>query len=133
MKLRPRRLEAEKAEVIHGPKIKENDQANGRLMLADISHTHTVQFENLNLADTASVRCRVASGSTNAVIEFRDGSPQGDLLVAIEVKPTGGWDKWVELSAPLKAPNHRTSVCLVFTSPSTKRLMNLDWVEFGPR
>jgi hypothetical protein len=133
VKLRPRRLEAEKAEVIRGPKIKENDQASGRLMLADIRSTHTVQFENLNLADAASVRCRVASGSTNAIIEFRDGSPQGDLLAATEVKPTGGWDKWVELSAPFKAPNHRSTVCLVFTSPGTNRLLNLDWVEFDPR
>ena len=68
-----------------------------------------MRFENLNLADTASVTCRVASGSTNAVIEFHAGSPQGDLLATLAVKPTGGWDKWVELSAPLESP--RPSHC----------------------
>jgi len=132
VKLRRRRLEAEQADVVRGPKAKENDQASGRSMLADIEPTHSVRFENLNLADTARVTCRVASGSTNAVIEFHAGSPTGELLAALAVTPTGGWDKWVELSAPLKAFNHRTAVCLTFTSPSTNRLLNLDWIEFSP-
>ena len=50
-----RRLEAEQADAMIGPKIKGSDQASGRSMLAEIDRTHTVRFENLNLADTAGV------------------------------------------------------------------------------
>lgn len=133
VKLRRRQIEAEHADAVCGPKIRENDQASGRSMLAEIDRTHSVQIENLNLADAASVTCRVANGSTNnAVIEFRAGSAQGDLLATIEVQPSGGWNKWVAFKAPLRATNQRTAVCLTFVSSSTNRLLNLDWVEFSP-
>ena len=132
LKLRSRRLEAEQADVIAGPKINESGQASGRHLLADIHPSHTVTFSNLELADTASVSCRVAS-ATNAVIEFREGSSSGELLAAIEVKPTGGWNQWVELSSPIKALDHRAAVCLAFSGPTTNRLLNLDWIQFNPR
>jgi len=133
VRLRSRRLEAEQADVINGPKRHDNDQASGRAMLGNIDRTHTLTFSNLDLADTASVSCRIESGKTNAVIEFRNGSPQGDLLASIEIKPATSGNPWVELSSPLKPTDHRATVCVAFTSPSTNRLINLDWVQFNPR
>ncbi len=132
LKLRSRRIEAEAADVIVGPKINENGQASGRHLLANISPSHTVKFNGIILSETASVSCRVAAG-TNAVIELRDGAMDGDLLAAFEVKPTGGWNEWAELTAPIKVPDHRTTVCLVFSGATTNRLLNLDWIQFNPR
>ena len=139
--LRGRRLEAERADVITGPALNKNDQASGKAMLANIDRTHTLTFTNLNLADTASVSCRVERGDTDAVIEFREGSAKGPLLASIQVDPANAdgegdgkvKNQWVELSAPLKPTNQRTAVWLAFASSSTNRLMNLDWVAFNPR
>ena len=66
-------------------------------------------------------------------IELRAGSKTGELLASFEVKPTGAWDKWVELEAPLKTPATRGDVYIVFVNPGKGGLMNLDWVQFNPR
>jgi cytochrome c len=133
LKLRSRRLEAERADVINGPKVSQNDQAGGRQALTGIMASHTVRFDHLNLSDSASVTCRVANGVTNAVIELHDGSPQGDLLAALPITEAASSNKWVELTAPLKATTRRVDVCLAFTGSGTNHLMNLDWVQFNPR
>ena len=133
LKLRSRRLEAEQADAINGPKISERDQASGKFALGSINQSHSIKFNNLDLADSASVSCRVANGGTTTVIEFRDGSERGEVLAAVEVKPTGGWDRWVELTAPLKIPHHRTAVCLTFASSRSEGLVDLDWIQFNPR
>jgi cytochrome c len=131
--LRSRRIEAEKGDILNGGRIESNNSASGRSMLAQLNRNHTVRFDNLNLTDTASLTCRVANGGTNdAVIEFRNGSRDGAVIASLETKPSGGWDKWVELTAFLKAkPMGRGAICLTFSSASTNRLMNLDWVQFN--
>ena len=60
------------------------------------------------------------------------GSTTGELLAEIEVLPTGGWDKWTELTAPLK-PASRGDVFVVFVNPGKGGLMNLDWIQFNLR
>jgi len=131
LKLRSRRLEAEQADLVNGPRIAERGDASGNHALGQINRNHSIRFNNLGLADSTSVTCRVANGGTNSVIEFRDGSTQGEILAAIEVKPTGAWNKWVELTAPLKIPNHRTSVCLTFSAIRAEGLVDLDWIQFN--
>jgi len=49
----------------------------------------------------------------------------------VEVKPTGGWDKWVELRSPLST-GYRGDVYLLFLNPGKGGLMNLDWIQFNP-
>jgi cytochrome c len=131
--LRSRRIEAEKADTLTGPRIEGNDHASGRRFLGQIKAAHSVTFNDLNLAGTTSVSCRLANGSTNtAVIEFHQSSSDGALLASVEAKPTGGWDHWIEVASPLKASSAgRTPVCLTFGGVSTNRLLNLDWVQFN--
>jgi len=133
--LRSRRIEAERADAVNGPRIEGNDRASGRSMLSQIKSTYSAKFDNLHLSETASVSCRLANGGTDdAAIEFREASRDGRLLASIETKPTGGWDKWVELTAPLTAKmKNRGAVCVTFSSFSTNRLMNLDWIQFNAR
>ncbi|HYV26835.1 MAG TPA: carbohydrate-binding protein, partial [Candidatus Eisenbacteria bacterium] len=132
--LRGRRIEAEQANAMNGPRIEANDKASGGRILTQLASTHTVKFDNLNLSDSVSVSCRVANGGEDAAVEFHEGSAKGELLSTIPVKPTGGWNQWAELTSPLKTttkgPN---AVCLTFTGFSTNRLMNLDWVQFNAR
>ncbi|MFM1770481.1 MAG: hypothetical protein RJA22_3010 [Verrucomicrobiota bacterium] len=125
--LRQRRLEAELAEEKHGPKVLGKN-------LGAIDHGHYARFQNLHLGDSGSVTARVSSGGQGGRIEFRAGSPSGPVLAALEVKPTGGWDKWVELKADLAAPpSPRADLCVVFVNPGKGGLMNLDWVQLNAR
>ena len=124
IQLRHRKLEAEYAEEKHGLKILGN-------MLGAIDHNHYARFANINLATSKSVTFRAASAGQGGKIELRIGSPNGDLLASVEVKPTGGWDKWIELDAPLQT-SFRGDVYVVFTNPGKGGLMNLDWVRFNP-
>jgi cytochrome c len=125
VKLRRRRLEAEWADEIKGARVL------GKFVGA-IDHNHSLRFRNLNLNGSAHVTFHAASAGPGGNIELHAGTPQGPLLAQVEVKPTGGWDKWVDLDCPLSSIPSRGDVCVVFTNPGQGGLMNLDWIELHP-
>jgi cytochrome c len=126
VKLRYRRLQAELADEKKGLKALGN-------FLGAIDHGHYARFDRINLSDCGSATFRVASAGQGGKIELHSSSPDGPLLAEVEVKPTGGWDKWMELSAPLPAATNRADVFAVFVNPGNGGLMNLDWVQFNPK
>ena len=125
--LRSRRLEAEAGEI-QGAK-------NLGSAVGAVDHGHSVKLAGINLADVGSITARASSGNVGGKIEFRAGSPTGDLLGTVEVPNTGGWDKWIEPQCPLPAaaPRTRTDVYAVFVNPGKGGLMNLYWVQFNAR
>lgn len=128
VRLRSRRLQAEAADETAGPKIL-------GAHLGAIDHGHRIRFDRVNLADAGSVTLRAASGGAGGRIELHAGAPAGPVVGTIEVPPTGGWEKWVELSTPLDrlAATNRTDLHLVFSNPGRGGLLNLDWIQFNPR
>jgi cytochrome c len=124
--LRSRRLDAELADEKHGAKVL------GKFLGA-IDHGHYARFANINPDNSVSVTFRVASAGEGGRIELRAGSITGTLLGEVEVKPTGGWDKWIELTSPLRhVATSRTNLCVLFANPGKAGLMNLDWLQFNP-
>jgi cytochrome c len=126
-----RRIEAESADAIDGGQAHDQADASGRQGLR-MAAGGTLKFPTLNLKDTASITCRVAS-ATASVIELRAGSKTGKVLAACEVKPTGGMDKYVEVTAPLKVAAERTDVvvvCRYGDKPVRGEVMDLDWIQF---
>jgi cytochrome c len=126
VKLRGRRIEAEHNDGQEGLRTQGT-------VLGSTAHGHHLRFANLNLAGSESVTCRVSSGGVGGMIELHQGTPDGELLATIEVRNTGGWDKFVELKAPLKATARRGDVYLVFVNPGKGGLMNIDWVQFNAK
>jgi cytochrome c len=126
VKLRSRRLEAELADEKHGAKVL------GKFLGA-IDHGHYAKFADINLSDSASVTFRVASAGSGGKIELHCGSATGPLLAEVEVSPTGGWDKWTDLTAPFQPVTNRTDIYILFTNPGKGGLMNLDWLQFNPK
>ena len=123
--LRSRRVQAELAEEKNGLKVLGN-------FLGAIDHGHSAVFKNIHLGDCGSVTVRVASGGQGGTLELRRSSATGPLLASFDVKPTGGWDKWTELSSKLPAAaESRADVWAVFKNPNKGGLMNLDWVQFN--
>lgn len=123
VKLRQRRLEAELADEIRGAKVL------GKFVGA-IDHGHYLRLTAVNLSDSASATVRASSGNVGGKIEVHAGSVTGPLLASFDVKPTGGWEKWVELTSPLQ-PAPRGDVFVVFTNPGKGGLLNLDWIQFN--
>ncbi len=128
--LRQRRLEAEQSDGQAGPQTLSADECSNRQFVGAINHGHTLRFANLNLADTRGVTFRVASAGAGGTIELRAGTADGPVMARVAVQPTGGWNKWVELSAPLAPPEGRTDVFVRFDHPGKGGLMNLDWLNF---
>ena len=125
VKLRQRRLEAEQADTVTGA------QVLGKFVGA-INHGHSLRFASLNLSDSASATVRVASAGVGGTIEVRSGSTSGDVLATFDVTPTGGWEKWIDPTAPLQ-PAARGDVFVVFTNPGKGGLMNFDWIQFNAK
>jgi cytochrome c len=125
IKLRSRRMQAEAADLKSGLKV-----VGG--YLGSIDDGHFAKFERVHLGDCRSVTVRVASGGAGGQIEFRQGSVTGPLLASLEVQPTGGWEKWLERTAPLRDADGRADVFIVFRNPGKGGLLNLDWVQFNP-
>lgn len=135
VQLRGRRIEAEGAEATVGCKPGGGNGASGKKYLGSIHHGHSAQFKNIPLDQVGVIKCRVASAGAGGKIEFRENSSDGALLAECAVNPTGAWDKWEEVKAPLLQPapdGARSHVVAVFLNPGKNNLLNLDWVEFAP-
>jgi len=127
-----RRVEAESGEPSDGIKVRDQDGASGKKCLTVIAGSG-LKIATLNLKDTASVTCRVASAQ-GGVIEIRAASKTGKVLAVCEVKPTGGADKWTEVNAPLKTTAERTEVVVLFKAADKAvkgDLLDLDWIQFN--
>jgi cytochrome c len=123
VKLRTRKLEAEQADALEGPK------KQGKV-IGSTAHGHVARFKSINLAEVGKVKVRASSGGSGGTIEFRVGAPDGPLLGSVEVPKTGGWDKFQDFETTLTKTQDRADVCLVFVNPGKGGLMNVDWVEF---
>lgn len=60
-------------------------------------------------------------------IERRESPAAGRLLASAGVKPTGGWDKWIEFPVALEPTQARGDLGVVFLSEGESGLFNLDW------
>jgi cytochrome c len=125
VKLRTRRIEAERADGLEGPKIQ------GKV-IGSIAHGHHAKFASIPLGEVGSVKVLASSGGAGGKVELRAGAPDGPLIGSIEVPVTGGWDKFEERQAKVSPPSKdRADVYVVFVNPGKGGLMNVDWVEFG--
>jgi cytochrome c len=131
--LRPRQIEAELHDGNHGTQALGGGGASGGRFIGDTHHGQNLRFAALDLSRTSALTCRVASGGQGGWIEFHAGTPEGPLLAKLEVRVTGGWETWHEITTPLATPAAtRTDVFAVFVNPGQGGLMNLDWVRFDP-
>jgi len=131
--LRNRRVEAEDSRELTGAKVQGAGDASGKKFLRANADGDTARFTALNLANAGSVTCRVASAQTGGTIELHQGSAKGELLSRVDVKPTGDWKVWAELTAPIKAVNQCCDLVALFTNAGQTNFLSLDWIQFNPR
>jgi cytochrome c len=136
VRLRTSRLEAESGNEIRGAQTLNQGSASGRRAVRAKHSGESVKFTGLNLATCGTVTFRLACGGTGGTIEIRAGAADGKVLANAEVKPTEGWEKWVEITAPIKPGAGRGDIFIVFGGPQASGdtpLFDLDCLEFNPR
>ena len=130
IRLRPRQVEAESSDKrVKLTVMSTDDGGKGQQMLGSIASGASIRFSNMDLSGIGKIKCRVASAGSGGFIEFRSDSPTGSLLGKAEVKPTGGWGKYVDVVADIKPPAKAFDLYLVFRHPrGGGGLMNLNWI-----
>ncbi|MGI9268702.1 MAG: carbohydrate-binding protein, partial [Akkermansiaceae bacterium] len=80
------------------------------------------------IKDCKNLTVRYASGGAGAEILI---TANGNKVASAEIKPTGDWNKWEELTIPLiNLPEGLVDLRLTFTNPGKQHLLNLDWFHF---
>ena len=124
VRLRQRTIEAEHCDDYSGLKILGNK-------LGAIEHDSHAIFKNIPLARIFGVTVRVASGGPGCQMALRQGSKEGPVLATFQVKPTGGYNEFVELTSEWTASDQRSDVFITFENPGKGGLMDLDWIRFN--
>jgi len=123
--LRHRQIEAEACDAYEKLRILGNK-------LGAIEHSATVRFSNIPMGQVSGLTVRVASGGAGCQMEVREGHEEGPLLASFDVKPTGGYNEFVELKSLVTKTEKRSDVVIRFLNPGKGGLMDLDWVRFDP-
>ena len=128
--LRNHRVEAEDATDLAGTEVQGAAQASGKKLIRVKNATGSLRLVDLNLAGIQKVTCRIAAPTARGALELRRGSVTGEVLARFTLAPTGAWNKWIELTAPLTTVNDRADVVAVFSTPDQTNWVSLDWLQF---
>lgn len=123
--LRPTRVEAEEAEVLH------NVNNNGK-RLGSIHHQSYFVLKNIDLKDIKQIAYRYSSLNRDARIEVHVNAVNGPLISTANYKTTGDWKKFELLQAPITDPGGKNDLYFVILKEQrpNDHLMDVDWIEF---
>jgi glucose/arabinose dehydrogenase/type 1 glutamine amidotransferase/PKD repeat protein len=133
--LQPRRKQAEHYTAHSGIVQEKCEDEGGGVACAYIENGDWVSYAPVNLLNIDAMKFRVSSAAKGGTIEVRLGATASDstLVASIPVAPTGGWQKWETVEAPLDdaARGMGThTLFLVFKGEGKSSLFNLNWIEF---
>ncbi|WP_083950099.1 discoidin domain-containing protein [Herbidospora yilanensis] len=129
----PKQWQAEHYVTLNGPRVVDQAQAEGGKRLGDIQNGEWVRHHAVNLQGITGVRARVSSANAGGVLSFRYDSPTGPVVAGVNVTNTGGWDDYVELTAPVSAPTGTRDLYLTFSGAAGPALFDVDSYTFtGP-
>ncbi|MEU8569560.1 ThuA domain-containing protein [Streptomyces pathocidini] len=120
-----------------GVQIADRADASGGKRLTEIEDGDWITLDPAHLKGIDSVTVGAASGGIGGAVEFRAGSPTGELLGTAHIPATGGWGSLVSPTADLAAPEGTVKLYAVFRnadwSADQPDLLALDWLQFnGP-
>lgn len=132
--LQPRRKQAEHYTAHSGIVQEKCEDEGGGVACAYIENGDWVSYAPVNLLNIDALKFRVSSAAAGGAIEVRLGTSAADstLLVTVPIEPTGGWQKWSTVEAPLDDAARAAgtgTLLLVFTGGKGS-LFNVNWLEF---
>ena len=132
LSLRSPMVQAEEADMVHQAQQYPSETGIG-FYLGEINNGSYIMYRQIDLAGIKAVTAKLSSLSRPGTIEFRLGSPTGEVIGSIPFQPTGSWIVWTELTTPLKPTTGLHDLYVVFSKPTlpTDNLLNLDWLRFN--
>jgi cytochrome c len=124
--LRPLKVQAEDADGYFN--IRKEDKR-----IAAISNKSYFVLKNIDLKGITKITYNYASQRQSGSIEVHTDSPKGPVVSTIDFTPTGDWDKFADISAPLTDPGAKHDLYFVFvkkTKPNNE-LLDINWIAFG--
>ena len=133
--LRPKKTESEHFDSESGVEVEQTgDNQGGGSNIGFIDDGDYTRFNNLNLANIDFVTFRVASAGPGGRIEIRVGSPTGPMIGLAHVEPTGQWQLYREVTAPVDDPGGENDILFVYRNESASGgLFNINWMDFHGR
>ena len=98
--------------------------AHGGKTVGYIANGDWVSYSGIGTANATAFTARVSSRNAGGTIEVHAGGSTGPLLGKVDVPPTGGWENFRDVSAPI-AGSQTKGLTLVFTG-GTGDLFDVD-------
>jgi cytochrome c len=128
--LQPRRIEAEHFDSQNGIQVEATgDRGGGGENVGFIENNDYLSFAPIDLHGVDAVRYRVASAGAGGTIEMRADSPTGQLLSTATITPTGNWQIYKNVTAPVVDLLGTHELFFVFKG-GDGGLFNVNWIEF---
>ncbi len=117
-----------------GLETEETGDTTGSYDLGYVTSGAYAVYQNVSFATTvSSVNVRAASGGGGGMVEFFLDSMTGTPIATATVAPTGGWQTWQTISAPITASITGThTLYVVFTGSNSTGILNMNWFQFEP-
>ena len=131
--LQPKRKEAQHYSTQSGITVEAtSDPRGGRQNIGFIDDGDYISFEPMSLEGIDAVTYRFASNGLGGRIEVHTGSPDGPLVSDTgQIEPTGGWQTWKDVTAPVDATGGTHELFFVFrNNPGDTGLFNLNYLKF---
>ena len=108
-----------------------SDPAGGGQNIGSIEDGDWWALSPANLTNITSIRFRVASANSGGRIEVRAGAVDGPVVATAEVPGTGGWQNWVDVTAPVTGTT-AGELYFVARDPAAGQLalLNVNWMDF---
>jgi cytochrome c len=124
--LRPAKVQAEDADL-----VKNITRSNTNL--GAIHNQSFFMLRGIDLKGINSLSYFYSSANRTGTIEVRLDSPKGDVISTVEFTPTGNWDTFKTLNAPITAVTGKHNLYFVFvkTARPNNDLITVDYVNFN--
>lgn len=131
--LRQRKVEAEDADEVHGPRILGGHTASGGKFLGSIDHDTYARFDQIPMDHVGGLTFRVTSAGSGGRIEARIDALDGPVIGSADVEVNGSWDGFHDVTSKFEPQSGRHDIFVVFVNENRRGgLMNLDRVTFEP-
>ena len=105
--------------------------SEGEMNLGFISDNTWAEFPKTDFTGKTQFQARVSSDAGGGTIEVHLDSYDGPLACTLKVRHTGGWQKWKNVSAPLKNIAGEHSIFLKFHGGSGY-ILNVERLQLNP-
>jgi glucosylceramidase len=118
-----------------GLETEETGDATGSYDLGYITAGAYAVYPNVSFASALSqVNVRAASGGGGGTVKFYLDSMTGTPIATATVAPTGGWQTWTTVNAPVTLPTGAFpgthTVYAVFGGSNSTGIINMNWFQF---